>query len=93
MRLGKWWGRSETRPALTPTDATLEAHREAARTTLERVQAAMEELTLQPPAPLRRAPAVALEAIRAEAEAVTNGTEPADRRRGPGRRASDYRSW
>ena len=61
-------------------DAVLQAHREAARTTLARIEEAMGTLILRPPAPLRRPPAEALEAIRAEADAVLNGTDPRDRR-------------
>lgn len=72
-------------------DAVLQAHREAARTTLARIEDAMGTLSLRPPTPLRRPPAAALEAIRAEADAIVNGTAPRDRRQGPGRRAADFR--
>lgn len=67
--------------------------RERERARLERIQRVAESLVLTPPQPLRRSPAVALESIRQEAEALLNGDDRSDDRRvGMGRRAADYRA-
>lgn len=76
------------RPARDLSDS---AERAAYRADLEAVEKHVEVLATHPPAPLRRPPAQALEYIRHEAERLLSGDEIADRRRGRGRRATDYR--
>jgi hypothetical protein len=65
--------------------------REAYRLALDAVEPHVESLATRPPPALRRAPAQALQAIGDEAERLLRGEIEGDRRRGPGRRAEDYR--
>jgi hypothetical protein len=82
------FGFRSRQPARSLSDS---AERAAYRADLEAAETHVKVLATHPPAPLRRSPAQALESIRREAERLLSGEEEADRRRGPGRRATDYR--